>query len=636
MCLWTVAPKAHCDVGIQPNGSVYKMALKRRLIVSGWRLHMFVFNAPGFRAAEPNALSFRVEPDAPLIHAEAVARLANWHAPLIGSVLRSLVEALGDQHPDGIHADLLAKFLGLVAAWRVPCLSTGRCGSFHAAVFQMGPLARDVSDLLIADGAFVRRKTVNIIPVANDRSCLLWQGDSFQSGYLDTGTELLELPVASERASPRSDFNRWFSGFGPGDRGRILDGWIAVSDSGSRGDLIGLGNCFPKQGSIDVGFREWQVLQIVASGPSLFCFLRGEVGTTARMPKVSIGPIDLEPLSLTLQHALLPEPQLFVFAAAVEDASMLDGPVRVAIEDDDWKGARWHSVSPIDEAETRQWLLDNVPWHLADDALVEGFGVDMAKAGDRAIRLPFSEIAIRSGTGRLGRGLLVVCVHDGDLAALQMTLLALSFPEGRVGTRLRIIARGHHTPAEIQALHTLCRQHEVDAAVVLVPKGAPLSPALQLKPEDRQHDGVVYLNAGIVPLDRQWRQSLSVELGKHPGSVFVPPIGANASEGTFARDLAASSGLFAAVGGDIAEAIVCPHAELLTFEGFVAHMIGFAERDDVLVTLGDLRFQSPRETDRPDVFGRARLDDAAIASRLATREDNVRRLPLVKPLAAHG
>lgn len=594
---------------------------------------MFVFNAPGFRAAEPNALSFRVDPDAPLIHAEAVARLANWHAPLIGSVLRSLVEVMGDQDPDGVHADLLAKFLGLIAAWRVPRLSTGRSGSFHAAVFQMRPLARDVSDLLVVDGAFVRRKTVNIIPIDNDQCCLLWQGDSFQSGYLDTGKELLELPVASERASPRSDLDRWFSGFGPGDRGRILDGWIAVSDSGPRGDLIGLGNCFPKQGSVDVGFREWHVLQIVASGPSLFCFLRSEVGTSGRMPKVSIGPIDLEPLSLTLQHALSPEPQLLVFAATVDEVSKLGGPVRVAIEDDARTGARWLSVSPVDDAETRQWLLDNVPWHLADDALVEGLGVDMAKAGDRATRLSYSEITLRSGASRFGRGMLVVCVHDGDLAALQMTLLALSIPEGHVGTRLRIIARGQHTPAEIQALHTLCRQYEVDAAVVLVPKGAPLGPALQLKPEDRQHDGVVYLTAGVVPLDRQWRQSVSVELGRHPGSVFVPPIGANASEGTFARDLAASSGLFAAVGGNIAEAIVCPHAELLTFEGFVAHLIGFAEREDVLVTLDDLRFQSPRETDRPDGFGRARLDDAAIASLFATREDNVRRL---KPLAAHG
>ena len=579
VCLWIIAPKAYSQLELRPNGSDAKLELKRRLIVSGRRLHLFVFDAPGFSASSPNIVTFKAEQAASPTRVESIARLADWNSPLIGSVTRALVDALGEGRPRGFEATLLARFFGLVAAWRAPCGFVGQHGSFYVAAFEMGDFAEDIRHLIVVEGSSIRLEQVRVVGLGGTQCCLLWRDGPFDYAYLDTGSELLELAVKPRAQSAQQDFDAWFSGLAPESRGGVLDGWMDLANGESLDDLVDLDTSFPTGIPIGEGHEDWGVMRVIASADSLYLFLQCSAEIADRPPEIVLEFPGREPFQVLLRQKLTTGAAVLVYCSEISGEAVPHGPVRVTIVDHDRPSSQWFCLSSIEEVGTRRWLRENIPWHSADDKLVAELGVEMILAGARTPQPRFPEIEIFSNPDTPGPAPIFVCVHNGDLAALEMTLIGISLTAGTAAPQLRIIVTGEPTPADLQALYGLCRAQDIEATVVLVPEDQPIGPALALRSEDRSGKLLVYLSSGAVPRGANWWTALEQDLAKKADSVFVAPgDGPGASRRPSARDLLAKGGFVLAVGGKVAETVVDPRAEFQSAAGFLAHAMAAAER----------------------------------------------------------
>lgn len=614
VALWCELAAGAVDVSLSPDTVSCELIFKRRLITRGRRLHLFVFRTRGFSVSALCGLSFRPERGRPQSRLRCQPALAPWPTASVAAVVHAIIEGLQLPGADPVDMRLLVRFLSLTASWALPCRVRAEGGGANAAVFEFDHGSPTPTTIVAATAGSLTLQRVIPVSHGGGRTCLLWQGDPFDRGFVEHEGNLLELKL---HASPAvgSSLSSWFASLDPEQQDGIMEGFRIIVPDKDTAPVAALGRHLPAERTFRLGQRNVRLVAAVALGSDVCVALRDAGDAEVSLTIAPYPGSDRPVTSRIPAEACGASDGAMVCSRSVHIGSVLaDGsPLQVTLDIAGVAETHWLSVLGTENAAARRRIRTALDWQGADEGLVQDFASALAKVRPEPPGPPPNMIAV-SSFDAAGDAAVFVCRYAGDMQSLRSTLIAFALTTD--GLAVRIVTARRLALHEILDLRDLCQSLRLPAALVSLDEGMPFSQALRSGGNASPPRVLVLADSGVAPLEPDWWHRVASLLGKDPTLLcygFPEPHGVG--------DRSASSFLrgprpVMIAGAQISEDVLPGRLEFQTFEGTIHHALGAAERAGCAEHLPWLRLMAgPR--DRVDTpFGAIRLDEAVAEAAL--------------------
>ena len=608
VALWTVLPSTASDVLIATGGQADRLWFKRRLIVPGFRLHLFVIQARALDSLDRCRLGFRDKEGASPIEAEVGVSLADWRAPGAGAVVRAIAAALSDAD-EPIDATPFARALSIMAAWCVPCRYHAGGEGVSLAVFEFVPARYGRTTFLTARGGAVRIEEAEAVGHDADSVALLWRGEAFDRAFVEVDGDFLELRLDPPRRAAAVPLPAWIGGLEPAQLDGVLEAWSCLAAVNDDPDWAGLGQGLPLGRELQIGADRVAINGLYNLGDRLILSAIAPQELTFRINLPGSGN------EVTLRRLELPgdtaSRQLFHGEPGGSIAEHT--AARLTVAAGDTATSCWLGLRSLRVPEARDGLRASVAWEVADEALVAAFARSLIDAAVPTTAQP--PLVVLSDGEPLRRAPLVICHFDGDEVRLRATLLALRLSLGRDLT-IRLVHGSQLSTAAILSLRSLCRLFSARAELVCCGE-TPIGHGFGLREEDSEHSVVILMSSGVVPLDAaSWSKAVG-RLARSSGVVYWQPPSLPA-DATRAVDYLTAGAPAVMASVKTAAAAFTPQPDLLTFEGVIRRVLSRPApgvRAAEPIDLPAMYFSVGGGAGTS--YGDVRLDDAVIDAMLA-------------------
>ena len=590
---------------------------RRRIIVPGHRVHLFVCRMQDVATLKHCVLAFRPSRDQAAERHMARLRLADWRSPAAGMAIHAVVDGLSAQ--GGLDdVDVFTRALAGMSAWAVTSDRNATHDGISVARFEIRPPGlKPVPAILVTDGEL---SFGELSPAYCDQTgcCLLWPGRSFEQAFVELDGELVELRL-NLRSEGLPSLPAWLAEMERERLDCVLDAWLNLAGDERISGMSAFAEPLATSREIWLAETRLHIGGAFCLGRTLV--LSAELPAAARieieLPVAQRSPIPLEPAADVGGDGAAPT----LYRAALETAM---GPAaqsaRLRVTHEGASRSIWIAARALTEPEARLAFHAALDWDTAEDTIV----AELAEASIQSMGgLPGPGYTTINLGARAAdpTAPLVVCPFQGNGFDTKATLLAMRLGLGSEAV-LRIVSRGRPTETELQELRTYALDIGGRIELAICAARHPLGPAMASMPGDNRRAAIVLIGSGLFPRDADWWPKLATSIRRNQRGVFWRSP-TDRQEMATAVEYRLEGPPFVVLGPRAGYDALSPTVDVFSFEGFVRHLLSKAAAMQRAVALAAPRIvRFTRIRSGIPQLGDVRLDDAIFdAARGATERD---------------